>query len=182
MIDLDQRVGQWCNRAVEVYAELIRAQRDAGAAGARAGAVLAAKAKEEDLWKNSKDIVVLVQAATAESTDADVTYLLALCKHDQAERNQAKLERARQAGNEVTANDTKAAQGAWRSAANWWDTFLERHPAAPAAASARLHRARVALMEGQTETAVNLLQNLSGEMTPLEKVGRLYQAKQLKGG
>ena len=54
----------------------------------------------------------VTSAATAESTDADVTYLLALCKHDQAERNQAKLERARQAGNEVTANDTKAAQGA----------------------------------------------------------------------
>ncbi len=178
--DLDQKVEQWCERAVEVYAGLIRAEREAGGAAARSGVLLAAQTQVDNLWKGSKDMVVLVQASSAQATDAEVTYLLSLCKHDQAERSEARLERARQDGKSVSPVDIKTAQEAWRSAANWWDTFLDNHPAAPAAASARLHRARVAQLLGHRDMAVNLLENLSGELTALEKTGRLYQANQLK--
>ena len=40
---------------------------------------MAAQSKVDDLWKSSKEMVVLVHAAAAEPTDAAVTYLLALC-------------------------------------------------------------------------------------------------------
>jgi hypothetical protein len=177
---LDQKVEQWCAQAIETYATLIRAEREGGGPGARTGAVASAQAKVDDLWKRSKEMVMLVQAAAAEPFAAEATYLLALCKHEQAERSQAKLDSAQQAGKPLSATDSKTAQIAWRAAADWWDTFLENHSAVAAAASARLHRARAALMLGQRDTAVNLLQNLSGNLTPLEKTGRLYQAQQLQ--
>jgi hypothetical protein len=57
---------------------------------------------------------------------------------------------------------------------------LEKHPTAPSAASARFHKARVLEALGLREAAGEVLQNLTGELTPLEKTGRLYWAKQLK--
>lgn len=176
---LEQKVNQWCGRAVETYANLIRAEREAGAGG-RSAALVTAQARVDELWKQSKEMVLLVRAATAEPFGAEATYLLALCKHEQAERSQARLERTRQAGRELSATETKTAQDGWRSAGNWWDTFLEKHPTAPSAASARFQKARVLEAQGLQEAAGDVLQDLTGQLTPLEKTGRLYWAKQLK--
>jgi hypothetical protein len=124
---------------------------------------------------------LLIEGRAADPLMGDATYLLALCMHDQAERAQAKADKARRAGRTPSASDTKAAQDAWRDAARWWETYLEEHAQKPAAPAARWWRARVAEALGDKEAAAALLRNMAGTITPLEKTARLYRARQLQG-
>jgi hypothetical protein len=174
------RVVEWCSQAIEAYAHLLRAQQASGKAAPGQVTLAAAQARVNELWKQGKDIEILVRAAAAAPLDAEATYLLALCKHEQAERAQAKLDRSRQDGKEASAAETKAAQDAWRAASDWWETYLENYSAAMGAAGARWMRARVFEALGQTDSAASLLRDLSGELTSLEKTGRLYAAQRLQ--
>jgi hypothetical protein len=120
--------------------------------------------------------LVFILERTALPLDADATYLLALCKHEKAEKAQAKFERL---GSKKGTREEKEAQAAWKTADSLWSTYLENHPADPASAAARLWRARALEALGEREAAIGLLQNLSGSAGPLEEMGRLYRSRQL---
>src|SRR5262249_12398750 len=109
----------------------------------------------------------------------EVTYLLALCKQEQAERLQARLERLRREG-KATDDDVQAAKSAWTDAQEKWELHASEQPPPPAAAAARLLHARALERLGQRDQARPLLEDLSGDLTPLEQTARLYLARQLR--
>jgi hypothetical protein len=178
---LDRKVRQWCDRALDAYSELIRAEQESGAAGGKDAAPTraAALAKERisQLWgPESRPISDIMHRSMAEPMLERVLYLLALCKQEQAERVQVNQDQA----GRLNSTEGKAAADAWKSASSWWKSYLRDYGSAPAAPAARLLHARALQELGDREAAVALLENLDGVSTNLEKTSRLYQAKQLK--
>jgi hypothetical protein len=178
----DAEVRVWRERAVEVYGTLLRL----GAASANprgktvvdANEVKAAKDQVTLLWANARSVYGLIQRAAAGPMSEDITFLLALCKQEQAERTLTRQQRP--GSNKATsAAEVKAAQAVWKPAAGWWETYLDEHPRDPSAPTARLFRARALEALGQREAAARLLEDLSGDLTPLEKTARLYLRKRV---
>src|SRR5262249_46652463 len=93
--DLEVETSAWRERAIEVANALTQAQEDGrNVKKAVAAAQSLERAKEEltDLDRSSQKIVMVVQAAAAEPMSREVAYLLALCKHEQAERAQGRYD------------------------------------------------------------------------------------------
>jgi hypothetical protein len=178
--NLAESVRQWCLRAIDAHADLLRAEREAGRGTVGPDVVRAAKERVDVVWRESQKPAVLVLGVAAEPLSSHATYLLALCKQEQAVRAQARADRAGRSGKAAHAAETKAAQDAWRDAAEWWRTFLDDYPGAPGSPNARTLLAWVREAQGQREAAVALLEDLSGEMTNFERTSRLYRAQQLK--
>ena len=91
--------------------------------------VMAARAAVDEFWRSTALVAtVIIDQVTAGVGLAEATFLLALAKHEAAERQQMRAERASGAD----AASAKAAAGAaWREAANMWQTCLERLGAVP---------------------------------------------------
>lgn len=183
---LQTDVSNWCSQAIDAYGELLRLEGQSTTPGGRSSAspaaLAAARNRVNQLWKESGKVVILVQGLSAGPLAAETTYLLALCKQEQAERAQARLDAATRAGKSMSASDAKRARDAWKPAADWWQTYLEEYPAGAGAASARLLRARALEALGDRNAAVALLRDLSGSLTELEQTVRLYKARRLESG
>jgi hypothetical protein len=177
---LGQGLNTWLRQALEAYADLYRAQ-DRKAPEA----VAAAERGIADLWteKEAEPVYTLLLGAMAVPRGAEVKYLLALCKHEQAERLQARLDLARAAGAAPNVADVNRARDAWKDARRGWEQFGDDYAAYPvlaaerAAARRMLGRAQALL--GERQAAAASWRDLSGSMTPLEKTAALYQAQQL---
>jgi hypothetical protein len=181
--DLENEVVKWCDKAIQVYADIFRAQRARSSArtqGLEADAALAqAVLAQKNLWDQSDKLKQFLDAAAAEPMLSEVTYLLALCKHEQAARAQVRLEEGRR-GNKAAPADENAARSAWQSAASWWETYLDENGSSANAPTARRRRAEALLHLGEVELATRLLDDLSGDLTGLQKTARLYLAKQAR--
>jgi hypothetical protein len=111
--DADDLVRDWIKAANQVYDALgvARLNGDKSEEGALA-------AQAENLWKQP-GAQLLIDRASAEVGRAEASYLLALCKHEQAERLQVRLERVTgpdAAGSKADALDAwKTALAAWRT-------------------------------------------------------------------
>jgi hypothetical protein len=179
--NLGEGVDRWVELAVRAYAKLLRAQnRNAPEE------VAAAEKEVEDLWKDkeAEPVSILLLGAIAVPRSADVKYLLALCKHEQAERLQARLDLAARApGGAPGAADVERARDAWKDARGGWQRFGEEYAQYPALeverAAARRMLGRAQALLGERQAAVASWRDLSGSMTPLEKTAALYQAQQL---
>jgi hypothetical protein len=174
--DWNERMSRWLDEAVEAEAQLQRAKRQNAAAELEA-----AQRRLDALWRGGAGAsggaagrlpvwLVWLLGVTAEPLGADAAYLLALCKHEQAERAAAR-------GRRVPENQVK---DAWRTADRLWSQFLEEYPGAAAAAAARSCKARALQALGDSAGAAAQWLNLSGTMTPLEETGRLFRAKALR--
>jgi hypothetical protein len=111
--DAKQEIQDWIKAANQMY-DAIGVARLNGDKSEEA--TLAAQA--EGLWRQP-GAQLLIDRASAEVGRAEASYLLALCKHEQAERLQVRLERATgpdAAGSKADALDAwKTAQAAWRT-------------------------------------------------------------------
>lgn len=173
--DLSNKVAEWRKEIEAIFGGLLRAQAAKGAAP-----VSGATAREltNEYWKKSQALLY-VYNLSGSALAPDVTYLLALCKHEQAEQAQTKLERLRRSG-AASERDAQAAQDAWRDVADWWDTFLAEYPNGAGAALAAGHRARALEMLGQRDAAVALLKLNSSTLPPLQQLARQVRIKQLQ--
>jgi hypothetical protein len=175
--NLAKAVQNWADHvaaALDVVNQAQQATRNPKRAGADTLDVDTARKQLEMAWRESGPVIALLLAAVAQPMASEVTYLLALCKHEQAERAQA-----RWAG-KVPAEVESRIRDAWKSAESWWAGYLDRYSAGLSVASARRYRARALLALGRRDEAVGLLENLSADMPALEKTGHLYLAKQEK--
>ncbi len=179
--DLDGAVREWCRRAIAVYDALHNAQEQAKNPRRKSAAdpMILEEANEgvKRLWNDGDKVFTMLQGAAAEPLYGEVVYLLALTKQEQAERQQARLEGA---GAKATADEVERAKSAWNEADSWWVTYIQEQQASPNAPTARLFRARAHQCLGERDRAAALLQDLSGNLTDLEKTARLYLATQLK--
>ncbi|HEV3116004.1 MAG TPA: hypothetical protein VGY58_03050, partial [Gemmataceae bacterium] len=168
--NFDQEIDNWISRANAVYVSLAEARRQAR--GSDPEVLQKAQDDERQLTNSSMAAMALVHMAAAEAMDAEVIYLLALCKQEQAERLQIRQGKA---------NNDRALKQTWESAASWWVTFLENYPSHANATSARLHLARARQALGQKEGAAAILEELAAKLSGPEKVGCLYLATKWKG-
>lgn len=144
-----EQVELWVRTANELYLALRRAEypdpnqlrpnppTDPAVAQAR-GAI-------EEFWKQTAPVAqAIVGRATARTGLAEASYLIALTKHEEAERQQL---RADKAGGDA-ARAAGVAANAWAEAANTWRTYLEQSANLPGlearAAHARTLVARAA--------------------------------------
>jgi hypothetical protein len=198
---MNRELRQWCEEAVAAQAALQRADREATRSqnAKAADELAAARQRLNRLWLGDQNLALIAEEegktpqerkgvplvlplqlrvilrAAAGPMEAEATYWLALCKHEQAELIQGKLGRA---GGSKPSADIEAGKKAWKTAADWWNTYLEEHPKGSGAAAARLNEARALEMLNDREKAGALLKNPAG-LTPLEETGRLYRAKLL---
>lgn len=117
--DAQNEIRKWVAMAQQLYDELGRAgliaDRDA-----RAAAITAATAAIDNHWRTGGAVQLLVDSVVGEVGQAEATYLLALCKHEQAERAQSRLEHA--AGSDVAALKRDTVE-AWKTALAEWRTY-----------------------------------------------------------
>ncbi len=183
-----KRVGEWTDRATAAYAAQLRArtpeERAAGAAAVN------------DIWKQAEDTLILLQGAIAGPRLADITYQLALCKHEEAQRLQARLDLLARRGS-VKDVDREKCQAAWEDAMVWWRDFEQmdwrkdmveygwwkpetiQGEARQDVIAARRLRARAEEGHGDIDAAIKTDRDLSGPVTDLEKLALLYRARQL---
>jgi hypothetical protein len=181
--DLVAGVRAWLERAIDFSGMVIRSEQASAAGKASAPGVLSPdqiREGEMKLMEQWRPVQVLIQGTAAGPFIGDVIYYLALCKQELAERQQTNLDELSRAGKSAKPAETRNAKKAWESAAGWWNTYLgaEIPLGTPAAARTNLARAKFCL--GHKAAARALLEDLSGELTGLEKTGRLYEAKQIK--
>ena len=130
--DLPVKVKQYATELDELYGKLQRARavRDVGAEAT-------IRTEIEARWAMRDYSGILIERGLAEPSEAEATYLLALCKHEAAERASIRAERAASAVRAAVA-DPKAdpeklkvirkqvasarvsALSAWKEAQTWW--------------------------------------------------------------
>lgn len=123
--DSDRQMREWAERATAVYDRL--------------GRDPAARAGIDALWKEPA-AALLLDRAIGEVGQSEASFLLALCKHEQAERIQARLERA---GADDAARLKPEARAAWQAAIREWRGYREQYAAAQANLPGRAAHARV---------------------------------------
>lgn len=125
----EESVRQWVKEVQAASAAVGRARLNERQSP---GSVAEAQAAVERLWlfPNPKDNppTAIVDAAVAEYGLAEATYLLALCKHEQAEAAEARADAAK-FGDDAAVRTRDQAKEAWSDAQNWWSQY------APLAAS-----------------------------------------------
>jgi hypothetical protein len=120
--DADQQIADWVTEAKRLYGEVNRANFNKDT---EAEAV--ARQEVENHWKTA-GAQFLIDRASADVGQAEASFLLALCKHEQAERLQTRLDRA--TGTEAERLKPDVAE-AWKTALSLWRTY-EQHASAHA--------------------------------------------------
>lgn len=131
--DADQQIREWVAATAPLYLELGRAER----ISKNRDEIAAAQTAVDAHWKQPAAQFVVDQSS-ARVGRAEASLLLALCKHEQAERLQARLERAPAAEQPQLKRDTVSA---WKTAVSAWGTY-EQTSAAHAGFPGRAAHAR----------------------------------------
>jgi hypothetical protein len=172
--EIHRQVDEWVEIALPAYAAAEEAKRDPERAAA-------AQKRIAEIKRRAEPVAILLGGSVARIRGAEIIYELGLCKQEEAERLQARHDLRVAAGQKPSPQEESALRDAWRAAAFWWRTFVEEKSNFPAAPAARWHHARALAQLGDRQAAVAALEDLSGPLTPLEKVARLQLSKQLKG-
>jgi hypothetical protein len=138
--DTSKLTKEWIQKALDLYAELRQTQTIARYKSEESAALEAVEMHWKEVGAH-----LLMDQATAEVGQAEAAMLLALCKHEQAERVQVRVERATSA---EAARLKPDAVAAWETALSAWKTYEQSagaHAAFPGrSAHARALEARAA--------------------------------------
>jgi hypothetical protein len=180
--DLPKVYAQWLEEARKAQADLIRAEEQAkrDKTPEALAQVKTAQDQVADIWdkqKSEKPGLVLMEAALP-PLSTETAYLLALCKHEQAELAQTAVDRRKDGAGAKDAAATAVA--AWKEAAGGWKQFLEEFPAARDEAAARLLWARALEKQGDPARAGDILANPPPRTSPWEKITFRMRLQQLE--
>jgi hypothetical protein len=171
-----EQLAAWPKKAQDAFGAQAHAEK-----GDPGITIAEAKQQVADVWKEGDFLfAVLLQGLAADPLNVETTNLLALAKHEQAVRLQARVDRDREDGKEVSAADVDAARKAWQTALSWWNDLAAETYAAAVAPAARWHQAEARFALGDKDAARAFLSDLSGDLSPLEKTARLYRVSKLK--
>jgi hypothetical protein len=167
--DLEENSRLWAAEAQRMYADLYRAERAAKTDASAAADVIKFKEQTDLLWKRSQGPSMYLDVLAAPTVNEEATFLLALGKHEQAERQ---------------GHRPGAAKGSapWETTRKWWVQFLNTYPNSSAAGAARRNLAATLAAEGNTAAAKSELMSLAGAatLTPLERLACVFRAGHLK--
>jgi hypothetical protein len=182
--ELDRSFEEWKKKAVEVYARFKKAAKSSETADE-------AKVELTQVWKEAVAVILLLHDGIARTRNVDITYEIALCKHEEAERAQARLQLLEQEKKAEDA-DRQEVKAAWREARQDWSTFLQDCKARAdgprgknelamlyrsnlIAAALRL-RARTAAKVGDWTDAIKDWKDPAAARTEGERLANLYHA------
>lgn len=168
--DLDKQVDAWVALAIPAYADQQRARGNAQALADANGRI-------EKLWSEANAVGLLLTAAAAGPRDADVTYQIGLCMHEQAEQLQARLDLLVRSGAKPEAANLEKARQAWIDAKGSWERFVDDFARDAAAPTARVQLGRTKARLGDWQGAAAVWENVDGPMTAPEKVAAQYRAR-----
>jgi hypothetical protein len=163
--ELVQNTEDWAKAAREYAADAIRNERG-GLDAAGLERMNQNRSTAERLWQSPRGPLVYLQFLTSDLVASQTTYLLGLCKHEEAER---------------LVSQPEAARPAWQTAQRWWRSFLNSYPTHPSAPAARRSLARALDAGGQRSAARAEYSALAESApTPHEKLACRYLAEKLK--
>jgi transglutaminase-like putative cysteine protease len=163
--ELAKYAEEWANAARRYTAAQSRRERGAGDPAALAQMDVD-KQLADQLWQSNRGPQAYLEYLVAEPLAAQATYLLGLCKHEEAERKR---------------DQPDAARPAWATAQQWWRSFLSGYPSSPWAPAARRNLASALERGGQTAAARGEYTTLADSApTPLEKLACRYLAEKSK--
>ncbi len=161
---------EWQNKAFAIYAEI---ERSGGASDPMVRERLNALWR----WKPGDAIDVVLNGSLAQARHPAVTYQVALCKHEQAVRLQQRMLLAERAGVRRP-DEARKVREAWEQADYWWKQYLADYAKRPAAPAARRLHAEALLQLGDRKGAAEAWRDLSGLTDDLQKLARLWLARQ----
>lgn len=124
---------EWIKKVDEVYGKLSRARLDQAT---NPQAVPAAEQEVAEFWSRSRgEVEYFVSTATVGPITAEATYLLALCKHEQAVRATLRYESVkRQAESKSPAANSRSSEQSldrarddWDDANDWWERYINSY-------------------------------------------------------
>jgi hypothetical protein len=180
--EMNEEVGRWLDRARDAYAIQARAKRPAE--------VAEANRTIEELWvKQSQVIQKITRDAVSGPRRVEVNYWLALCKHDLAAEEQARLDLLVQAGLAPEDKQYEQVRRAWKGTLHFWqeaeaearraEEWWDEAEAQSIRATIRRLRGEVLARLGRVQEARDAWGDLSEGLTPLEQVANLYRIRQL---
>lgn len=119
----DPQIREWCQAANKIYDKLSKARLSTN----RLSELPVAEAAVEEFWKSRPAAIqAIIDSSIASVGLAESAYLLAVCKHEQAERSQVRFQKAALAGvDKVQQRAFTLAQDSWKVANDAW----QRHDA-----------------------------------------------------
>jgi hypothetical protein len=174
--NLEQNVDEWIPVAIRAHAEKERA-KNAGNAERQEQAAR----QVEAVWRTAAAIHIYIGGAQVRPYGGQVAYWLALCKYEQAERLQARLDFARRVkGPAPTAAEVENARQGWVEAESQWDGYVANNDKGPGSVAGRRLRGEALVRLGNWQEAVKVWRELVGPMTAQEKLANLYRARELE--
>jgi hypothetical protein len=175
--DLNRNVAEWLKVAREAYADQLRAQHSPNPL-ARSDA----NKRIDALWDphQAQPVYVLLFGASSGPRDAEVTYQLSLCMHEQAEHYQARLDLLTRAGDTPPASDVERCKQTWVDAKGWWDRFIADYGSGAGGPPARQNRGRAEAMLGDWKSAAATWGDLRDMNDPGDRLAALYRAREAK--
>jgi len=129
--------------------------------------------------KGEKDLLMMIASSIGRPRGEQISWLLALCKHELAEQQQRRFDIQSK-----TSTPTKLAQqdrlNKWKDCESAWRRYLEELPLGAGASHGKLLWGYALANLGDKESAINAWQDISGSMATQEKAARLFLAKSLK--
>jgi hypothetical protein len=166
--EMEQTTREWADAARSYYAAVSRRERGKADPTAVIG-LDEMRGTMEGLWKNNRGPQAYLNYIVSDELAAQSTFLLALCKHEEAERLTRRPETA------------ASAAPAWASAQRWWSTFLGNYPNRPETLAAKRNLAAAQSAGGkraEARTAYEALAN--SDMPSLDRLSSRYLAESLK--
>lgn len=129
--------------------------------------------------KGEKDLGMMIAGSIGRPRGEQISWLLALCKHELAEQQQRRFDIQSK-----TSVPTQLAQqdrlNKWKDCESAWRRYLEEFPAGAGAPHGKLLWGYSLANIGDKEAAINAWQDVSRPMATQEKAARLFLAKSLK--
>jgi hypothetical protein len=167
--DLEASSANWSKAVLSSFADLQVAERKAKRGDPTGFAEQTeARTKLDSLWNRREMPMRYIDVLASEPVTAEATYLLALCKHEQAEQ----LRRTRRGASDP---------GAWQAALTWWNHFVSNYTTGPATSAARRNLAFALAGAGRkAEARTTLAALVNSDLSPLEKLACKYWESQWK--
>jgi hypothetical protein len=181
--DPQATLARWVEEARKAQADLLIAEEKARREKSpdALAAVKAAQVRVEDVWQKDRSEIPLriFECAGVPALKSETAYLLALCKHEQAEQAQTALER-RWRREQASEKDQEETAAAWSDAARRWQEYLDDPGSSRDEAAARLLLARALEKKGDRAGAREILAKPPARTSPWEKITFRMRLQQLE--
>jgi len=175
-VDLPNRINLWMENAKLVYTNMEKTIQKNDKSQEE---LMAANKQITDLWRlGEKDLLKMISGSIGRPRGEQISWLLALCKHELAEQQQRRFN-AQSKISTPTSIQEQDRLNKWKDSENAWRRYLEEFPAGPGTGHGQLLWGHTLANVGDKEAAIKTWQDVSRPMANQEKCARLFLAQSL---